>query len=110
MQTPIDRDGRSGSCVTWVADRDLSRWFRSQSSRSRDVPYNFRRFWKTESTRPESDLTAMKHLVLLVSAILVLGSQGAAGLGRAGSRPPTQTAAGTATQTAARITLTLPQA
>jgi uncharacterized protein (TIGR03000 family) len=52
----------------------------------------------------------MKHLLLLVSALLVLGSQGAAGLGRAGALSPAQTTAPAATQTAARITLTLPQA
>ena len=52
----------------------------------------------------------MKHLLLLVSALLVLGSQGATGLGRAGALSPTQTTAPAATQTAARITLTLPQA
>ena len=54
--------------------------------------------------------TAIKHLLLLVSALLVLGSQGATGLGRAGALSPTQTTAPAATQTAARITLTLPQA
>jgi uncharacterized protein (TIGR03000 family) len=51
----------------------------------------------------------MKHLLLLVSTILVLGSQGAAGLGRAHALLSKQTAASAATQTAARITLTVPQ-
>lgn len=51
----------------------------------------------------------MKHLLHLVSAILVLGLQGADGLGGAGAPLSTQTAASAATRTAALITLTVPQ-
>jgi uncharacterized protein (TIGR03000 family) len=51
----------------------------------------------------------MKRLLLLISAmILVLGSQGAAGLDRAHAPFPTQTAASAATRITARITLTVP--
>jgi uncharacterized protein (TIGR03000 family) len=52
----------------------------------------------------------MKHLLLLVTAILALGSQGAAGLDHAHAAFSTQTAASAATRIAARITLTVPQA
>ena len=51
----------------------------------------------------------MNHLLLLVTAILALGSQGAAGLDRARAPFSTQTAASAATRIAARITLTVPQ-
>jgi uncharacterized protein (TIGR03000 family) len=52
----------------------------------------------------------MKHLLLLVTAILALGSQGAAGLDDARAAFSAQTAASAATRIAARITLTVPQA